>query len=81
MRTHEGLITWKLPASTAQLSAPQAIASSALDKVVCKKSVRTGTLAGFERACMTQREWNRTSDEEKQPWEEMQGKKGFTSGN
>jgi TonB family protein len=81
VRTHEGLITWKLPASTAQLSAPQAIASSALDKVICKKTVRTGTLAGFERTCMTQREWNRTSDEEKQPWEEIQGKKGFTSGN
>jgi hypothetical protein len=29
---------------------------------------------------MTQREWNRTSDDQKQPWEEMQ-KKGFTNGN
>jgi TonB family protein len=81
VRTHEGVITWRLPASTAQLAAPQAIASSGGDKVICKKTVRTGTLAGFERTCMTQREWNRQSDEMKQPWEDVQGKKGSTSGN
>lgn len=79
-RTHEGLITWKLPASTTQLTAPQAIASSGLDKVVCKKTVRIGTLAGFERTCMTVREWNRASDAQKEVWEDSQGKKGFTSG-
>jgi TonB family protein len=79
-RTHEGLITWKLPGSTTQLAAPQAVASSGLDKVVCKKTVRTGTLAGFERTCMTVREWTRASDAQKESWEDAQGKKGFTSG-
>jgi len=49
--------------------------------VICKKTVRIGTLAGFERTCMTQREWNKQSDEMKEPWAESQGKKGSTSGN
>jgi hypothetical protein len=37
-------------------------------------------LAGFERTCMTVREWNRASDAQKESWEDAQGKKGFTSG-
>lgn len=81
-KTHEGVINWKLPASTAVLSAPQAISGNAApEKVICKKNVRTGTLAGVERTCMTQRDWNRQSDETKQTWDELQGRKGSTHGN
>src|SRR3954447_10224718 len=57
-KTHEGVITWKLPNSTATLAAPQAIAATdAPEKVICKKSPTTGSLAASERVCMTQREW------------------------
>jgi TonB family protein len=81
-RTHEGLIAWKLPASTAALSSPQPLAAnSGPEKVICKKVVRTGTLSGFERTCMTQREWNRQSDATKEVWDEIQGRKGNTHGN
>lgn len=78
--TTDGMIAWKLPASTTTLTAPKAVASSELDTVVCKKSVRTGTLAGVERTCMTKREWGRQADELRQPWEELQGRKGSTNG-
>ena len=81
-KTHEGVINWKLPASTIVLGAPQAISGDAApEKVICKKNVRTGTLAGVERTCMTQRDWNRQSDETKQTWDELQGRKGSTRGN
>jgi protein TonB len=81
-KTHEGVINWKLPASTAALPPPTPIAQAdGLEKVVCKKSIRTGTLAGVERTCMTQREWTRQSDETKQTWDEVQGRKGSTKGN
>lgn len=80
-QTSEGMIAWKLPASTTALAAPKAMASSELDTVVCRKFVRTGSLAGVERTCMTKREWGKQSDEMRQPWEELQGRKGFTSGN
>lgn len=82
VRTREGVIAWKLPASTTQLTKPQAVAmDNAPAKVVCKKTVRTGTLSGFERTCMTQRDWAKQTDEMKEPWADMQGTKGSTHGN
>lgn len=82
VRTRDGVIAWKLPGSSTQLAAPRQMAdASASEKMICKKAVRTGTLAGFERTCMTQREWARQSDEEREMWQEVQGKKGSTSGN
>jgi hypothetical protein len=80
--THQGLIAWKLPASTTSLTTPKAVASaSPLDKMVCKKTPRTGSLAGFDRTCMSLREWTRQRDDMTQTWDEMQGRKGSTSGN
>lgn len=82
VRTREGMIAWKLPSSSTQLASPTAIASNdAPEKVICKKSIRTGTVGAVERTCMTQREWNKQSDEEREMWGELQGKKGSTHGN
>ena len=81
-KTHDGVIAWKLPASTAALSAPTALAQNkAPEKVVCKKVPRTGSLASFDRTCMTATEWAKQADEQKEPWADLQGKKGSTSGN
>lgn len=80
-RTREGMIAWKLPGSTTALAAPKALASSELDTVVCKKSIRTGTLGGIDRTCLTKREWGKQADEMRQPWDELQGRKGSTKGN
>jgi TonB family protein len=81
-KTSEGIINWKLPNSTTQLASPLAVSSSsAPEKIVCKKIVRTGTVAGVERTCMTPTEWARTSDQQREEWEEIQGKKGATHGN
>lgn len=80
-KTHEGMIAWKLPQSTASLLTPTAIVSAnGLDKVVCKKSVKTGSIATVERTCLTVRDWNRMSDDSKEMWQEVQGKKGSTHG-
>lgn len=82
VRTRDGMIAWKLPASATQLAAPKKVAANdGLEKVVCKKTARIGTLAGFERTCMTRRDWAKQTDEQKAEWEEVQGKKGFTTGN
>jgi len=81
-KTSSGIITWKLPNSTTQLAAPQAVsASAAPEKMVCKKVVKTGTLSGYERTCMTPTEWAKQSDAMKAEFEDIQGKKGSTSGN
>jgi TonB family protein len=81
-KTSQGVIAWKLPASTTALASPMAIAANAApEKIVCKKSVRTGSLAGVERTCMTPTEWAKQSDEQKAEWMDLQGKKGSTHGN
>jgi TonB family protein len=81
-KTHEGLINWRLPGSTATPAAPRAVAANqAPEKVVCKKTQKTGSLAGFERTCMTPTEWAKQSDAMKADWQDLQGKKGSTSGN
>jgi TonB family protein len=79
--TREGMIAWRLPNGRSKLATPVAAKSDPLEKTICKKTVRIGTLAGFERTCMTQREWARQSDDEREQWQEIQGKKGSTSGN
>jgi TonB family protein len=74
-KTHEGLIAWKLPASATVLAPPKPVpAVAAPEQKVCKKTVRVGTLAGFERTCMTPTEWARQSDEVRQAWDEIRGK-------
>ena len=81
-KTSQGVIAWKLPASTTALASPSAFAANAAsEKVVCKKSVKTGSLASTERTCMTPTEWAKQSDEQKAQFEELQGKKGYTVGN
>ena len=81
VRTREGLITWKLPDSKTVLNAPRVMAANAApEKMICKKSIRTGTVAGTERTCMTQVEWSRLSDDERASFEEIR-QKGFTRGN
>ena len=80
-KTHEGMIAWKLSDSTGQLRAPTAVASAELDKVICKKVVATGSLAATERTCMSLRDWHKMSDDAKEMWADIQGKKGSTHGN
>ena len=90
-RTHEGLITWRLPdwakateASTPVVATanPTVTAQSPIvvtgvpEKVVCKKTLKVGSLADFERTCMTPTDWAKQSDEAKQWWDEVQGRKG-----
>jgi TonB family protein len=72
-KTHEGLIAWKLPESSPVLAAPKPIlASASPEKIVCKKTLRAGTLAAFDRTCMTPTEWAKQSDQQKEPFTEAQ---------
>ena len=77
-RTREGMIAWKLPESATVLAPPKPVANAAPEKVECRKTVRVGTLAGFERTCLTPTEWARQSDNAKEVWADVQGKKGST---
>jgi TonB family protein len=80
-KAYEGLIAWKLPASTTVLEPPKPVAAAAApEPVVCKKSVRVGTLAGFERTCMTPREWAKYTADMKRDFEKLQTEHGQNCG-
>jgi len=79
-KTHQGLITWKLPGWATTLQPPKPVTPAATpEQVVCKKTLRVGTLAAYERTCMTPTQWAKQSDAMKQPYEDMQGKKGSSN--
>jgi periplasmic protein TonB len=79
---HEGVINWRIAGIPQQpLAAPVAVtAANAPDKMICKRTLRMGTLAGYERTCMKRREWLRITDDTKDPYGQLQGSKGMTTG-
>lgn len=80
-KSYEGLIAWKLPASATVLAPPKPVpVAAAPEQVVCKKTVRVGTLSGFERTCMTPREWARYAADMKRDFEKLQTEHGQACG-
>ena len=63
------------PATPPVASEPKSSARS-LDKVVCKRMKRTGSLVATSRLCMTRREWNRSADVNQSEWGQLQGVQG-----
>ena len=81
--TSEGVVNWQIPTANGPMTParPVAIASAdAPEKKICKRTQVTGSLARYERTCMTAREWNRARDESTQLFDELQGRKGSTHG-
>jgi TonB family protein len=81
---HEGVLNWRLPgaaAATPQVQTASAKAAGSAEKLICKRKVRTGSLAGYERTCLTRAEWQRFADRTREEWGELQGTKGNTNGN
>ena len=76
----EGVINWRVPGGDTKLVSPVKVAKiDPLEKKICKRTLRIGTLAGYERTCMTAREWETQRAESLGYMDEIQGK-GFTSG-
>lgn len=78
-QTTEGVVNWTLPGHVpAPINlAPAAVsAAKTTEPQICKRTLRVGTLSDYERTCMTPSEWAHQSDEQKQTYEELQGRKG-----
>lgn len=83
-RLYEGVVNWKLPttpASTALVAPKPIAAGTGPEKIICKRRLKTGSNAEYERTCLTRREWDRAQAETQDTWGEFQGKKGMTNGN
>ena len=52
------------------------VAGRSLDKVVCKRMKRTGSLVATSRLCMTRREWIRSAEINQNEWGQLQGVQG-----
>jgi periplasmic protein TonB len=86
----EGSVNWVLPSRATTYSGTPAAAPTGLrivdapapasEKRICKRSLKTGTLATYERICLTQAEWTRNRNRNRDEWGELQGAKGSTSG-
>jgi TonB family protein len=77
---HEGVVNWRIPGTPQPPINPIPVtAASAPEKQICKRTPRAGTLAGFNRQCMTQREWDLALRQTRDQWEQYQGSYGSTS--
>lgn len=52
---------------------------SAADRPICRRQVRIGTLAGFERVCHTAAEWQALARGTGESWRQIQGTHGATN--
>lgn len=58
-----GVINWRIPGAPQTATTAKEVKADPLEKKICKRTPRTGSLAGFERRCYTVREWAKTRDE------------------
>lgn len=86
----EGTVNWVLPSQAASYSGSPAAAPTGLrivdkaepdsGKKICKRSLKTGTLATYERICLSKADWARHAQRQRDEWGELQGSKGSTNG-
>ena len=69
---HEGVVNWRIPGTPQPPINPIPVtAKTAPEKQICKRTLRNGTLAGVERTCMTQRQWEMARKETQDHWDPM----------
>jgi hypothetical protein len=86
----EGTVNWVLPSQATTYSGRPAATPTGLrivdaptrasEKRICKRTLKTGTLATYEKSCAPQAEWARHRNRNRDEWGELQGAKGSTSG-
>lgn len=76
-----GVVNWRLPNAAPMVASPIRIAATPKpEKKICRRKVKTGSLADYERHCATAAEWSRMSQQTQREWGALQGTHGSTSG-
>ncbi|HEX9964195.1 MAG TPA: energy transducer TonB [Allosphingosinicella sp.] len=79
---HQGVVNWKLPgAAPGPAPVGVKIASTKPEKKICRRRIKTGSLADYERLCATQADWDRMGERTRQEWGAVQGTLGSTRSN
>jgi TonB family protein len=66
-------------ASPAPVPTPAPVATAragSAGKLICRRKLRTGTLAQYDRTCLTEADWQRYIDNQRAFWQDQQGIKG-----
>ncbi|MCL6697599.1 energy transducer TonB [Sphingomonas sp. NSE70-1] len=72
---HLGFVNWRIP-GVALTSTIAATGQRPMEKVVCKRVQKTGSLVSNSRTCMTKREWSQQADQYQEDWGAIQGRQG-----
>lgn len=77
-----GAVNWKLPNGQAAPAPAKTTMASADDpnKLICKRQLKTGTLASYERLCYTKAQWETLRDQTRREWGDDQVSRGSQSG-
>ena len=82
---HQGVVNWKLPGAApgpAPAASPAVMAAAAKpEKKICRRRLKTGSLADYERLCATRTDWDRMAERTRAEWGAVQGVLGNTRGN
>jgi TonB family protein len=75
-----GVVNWRLPAGAAGAASQVRVAAAKPEKKICRRRIKTGSLADHERLCATQADWDRMAQRTKEEWGAIQGSFGSTNG-
>jgi TonB family protein len=72
-----GYINWKLPANAPRLASAAPSKGADPDRVICKRTAKTGSLIARTKQCMTARQWAEASRIAREQANELIGKGNF----
>lgn len=68
------------PTQIAQAEPAKAKPADDPNQMICKRQLRTGTLADYEKICHTKADWKRFTNSQRDAWGDLQGTKGSSHG-
>lgn len=77
---HEGVVNWRIPGGSQGAAPIKLVNAKDADKLICKRTLKTGSLVVHSRLCLTQRDWDRYAEQHQDDWGSLQGRKGHTNG-
>lgn len=76
---HDGIVNWKIPGKPEAAAPIKLVTAEKSEKLICKRTPKTGSLVIHSRVCMTQRGWDRYAEANQEDWGSLQGRKGHTN--
>jgi TonB family protein len=76
---HDGIVNWRIPGAAMASNSVKLIEARPTEKLICKRSPKTGSLVVHSRVCMTARDWDRYAEANQEDWGSLQGRKGHTN--